>query len=343
MLHIEELVSTPHCCVTGAGVVLQGMQEAEKRSQTQLEALQAERQSTAERLHAAQSESQAIAAQVQKLQADKQAATQEVQTMREEVQTVHQRLQATDADKAAAAKQLQESRLALQKERAEWQQQREEWEAERKAKAEREKQLQHDMAAMQAMLEEYKAVLQSSTRVEHGRTEAGTASMSQAQASGQLREKLERPSTAVPLTPGNTHDASSSEDTARPRLPQQQTPAAAGLSSGVAKRAIANKALSPDVDAGTPVQTVLELFGSASGTVCKFQGSLGSQSRCGVQAGLRSSSSMPLKAAWSCMPKCISLSRCVWVLCVCVCGRNVTALTETSWSSKAQLCLCCWP
>ena len=244
--------------------MLQGKQEAEKKSRTQLEALRAEKKSTAERLQAVQSESQAVAAQVQTLQADKQAADQQVQTMREEVRTVQQQLQAIDADKAAAAEQLQASRLALQNERAEWEQQRQEWEAERGAKAEKEKQLQHDMAAMQAMLEEYKAVLQSGKSAEEDRAEAGTASMSQGQASEQLRERLERPSTAVPLTPGTAHDGSSSDDTAQPRMSRQRTPAASAL-GGEAARAFAKKAQSPSVDACTPAQTVLE-FGSASGT-----------------------------------------------------------------------------
>ena len=247
------------------GTTLQGMQEAEKKSQSQLEALQAERQSTAERLKAVQSESKAVAAQVETLQADKQAAAQQVESMREEVRTVQQRLQATDADKAAAAEQLHASKLALQQERAEWEQQRQEWEAERSAKAERERQLQHDMAAMHAMLEEYKAVLQSGRRAEQDRAEAGTASMSKGQASEQLWQKLERPATAVPLTPGNVHDGSSSDDTAQPRISQQQTPAAAALSAETAKRAFAKKGQSPGMDACTPARTVLE-FGSASGT-----------------------------------------------------------------------------
>ena len=246
--------------------MLQGMQEAEKKSQSQLEALEAEKQSTAERLQAVQSESQAVAAQVQTLQADKQAAAQQVQSMREEVRTVQQRLQAIDADKAAAAEQLQASRLALQKERAEWEQQRQEWAAERSAKAERERQLQHDMAAMQAMLDEYKAVLQSGRRAEQDRAEACTVSMSKGQASEQLREKLERPSTAVPLTPGTAHDGSSSDDTAPPRTSLQQTPAAAALSGETAKTAFAKKGQSPGVDACTPARTVLE-FGSASGAI----------------------------------------------------------------------------
>ena len=241
------------------------MQEAEKKSRSQLAALQAEKQSTAERLKAVQSESKAVAAQVETLQADKQAAAQQVQTMREEVRTVQQRLQAIDADKAAAAEQLQASRLALQKEHAEWEQQRQEWEAERSAKAERERQLQHDMTAMQAMLEEYKTELQLGRRAEEDRAEAGTGSMSKRQASEQMREKLERPATAVPLTPGNAHDGSSSDDTPRPRMSQRQTSAAAALSGETAKNAFAKKGQSPDVDACTPARTVLE-FGSASGT-----------------------------------------------------------------------------
>ena len=247
--------------------MLQGMQDAEKKSQGQLEALRAEKQSTADRLQAIQSESQAVAAQVQTLQADKQAAAQQVQSMHEEVRTVQQRLQAIDADKAAAAEQLRASRLALQKERAEWEKQRQEWEAERSAKAEKERQLQHDMAAMQAMLDEYKhmsAVSQSGRRAEQDKVQAGTDLMSQGQASEQLREKLERPSTAVPLTPGNAHDGSSSDDTAQPRVSQQQTPAAAALSGETAKRVFAKKGQSPGVDACTPARTVLE-FGSASG------------------------------------------------------------------------------
>lgn len=239
------------------------MQEAEKKSQSQLEALRAEKHSTTERLQAVQSESQAVAAQLQTLQLDKQAASQQVQSMREEVQTVQQRLQAIDADKAAAAQQLHASRLALQRERAEWEQQRQEWEAERGAKAERERQLQQDMAAMHAMLEEYKFLLQSGKKAEQDRSraEAGTASMSK----GQVLGKLERPSTAVPLTPGNAHDGSSSDDTAQPTVSQQETPAAAGLTGEAVKRALAAKMLSPGVDACTPARTVLE-FGSASGT-----------------------------------------------------------------------------
>lgn len=248
--------------LTGASM-LQGMQEAEKRSQAQLDALRADKRSSEEQLQAAQAKSQAIAAQVQTLHADKQAAAQEVQTMREEVQTAQQQLQ---ADKAAAAKLLHDSRLALEKERAEWQQQKEEWEAERSAKVSRERQLQQEMAAMQAMIEEYKTAMQSGgSSAKQGSTEAGTGSMSKAQASGQLREQLDRPSTAVPLTPGNAHDASSSEDTAQPRMPTQQTPAAAALSVKSGHRKTAQKGQSPGVDACTPARTILE-FGSASGT-----------------------------------------------------------------------------
>lgn len=243
--------------------MLQGMQEAEKRTQTQLEGLRAEKQSTAEQLQAAQSKSQAIAAQVQTLQADKQAAAQQVQTMRKEVQTAQQQLQ---ADKATAAKLVHKSRLELQQQRAEWQQQKEEWEAERSAKVSRERQLQQDLAAVQAILEEYKAALQSGgNTAKQDSTEAGMGSMSKAQASEQLREKLDRPSTAVPLTPENAHDASSSEDTAQPRMPTQQTPAAAALSVKSGHRTTAQKGQSPGVDACTPARTILE-FGSASGT-----------------------------------------------------------------------------
>ena len=301
--------------------MLQGMLEAEKKSQTQLEALRAEKQSTAERLQAVQSESQTVAAQVQTLQADKQAAAQQVKTMREEVRTVQQQLQAIDADKAAAAEQLRSSRLALQKERAEWEQQRREWEAERSAKAEREKQLQHDMAAMQAMLEEYKAVLQSGKRGEQDRAEAGKASKSKGQASEQLREKLERPSTAIPLTPGAAHDGSSSDDTAQPRMSEQQTPAAAALGGETAKRAFAKKGQSPSVEASTPARTVLE-FGSVSGTTtAKYRAACADLAHCALQKLLK----VPrLHSTQSCMVVAFNLPallpRCVWArACVCVC------------------------
>jgi len=96
--------------------------------------------------------------------ADKQAATQELHTMQGEMQAVKQRLDASDADKAAAAKQLADSKAAHEEERARWQQQQEQWHAERAAKSGKEDQLQRDMAAMQAMLAEYKAALASAAQ-----------------------------------------------------------------------------------------------------------------------------------------------------------------------------------
>ena len=309
--------------------MLQGMQDAEKKSQGQLEALRAEKQSTADRLQAIQSESQAVAAQVQTLQADKQAAAQQVQSMREEVLTVQQRLQAIDADKAAAAEQLQASRLALQKERAEWEQQRQEWEAERSAKAEKERQLQHDMAAMQAMLDEYKhmsAVSQSGRRAEQDKVQAGTDLMSQGQASEQLRGKLERPSTAVPLTAGNAHDGSSSDDTAQPRVSQQQTPAAAALSGETAK-----KGQSPGVDACTPARTVLE-FGSASGaTIARLP--LFVRLVVNGQLFLRAPGCMPHKAACSSHMKLHLLQ----LRCVCVCASASASADVAKASSYVSI------
>ncbi len=134
------------------------MQEAEKKSQAQLQALQAEKQAAAEQLKAAQTNVVTAKQQLHTLSADKQAAIQELHAMQGEMQAVKQRLDASDADKAAAAKQLADSKAAHKEERARWQQQQAQWQAERAAKSEKEEQLQRDMAAMQAMLAEYKAL-----------------------------------------------------------------------------------------------------------------------------------------------------------------------------------------
>ncbi len=150
------------------------MQEAEKKAQAQLQILQAEKQASAEQLKAAQSDIQSTTQQLHSLHADKQAAHEQLQSVQGDMQAVKQRLDRLDADKQAAAKQLQESKAAHEQERACWQQQQQQWEAERGAKAEREEQLQRDMAAMQATLAEYKAALAAAQTADKGRGNAMT-------------------------------------------------------------------------------------------------------------------------------------------------------------------------
>ena len=243
---------------------LQGMQEAEKKTQAQLEAMKAERQRAVEQLRAAHSERHIATAQ---LEEDRQAASQKMQTMQEEVQTAQQRLQAVSSDCETAAKQLQNSRLAYEKERADWQQQREEWEAERSAKAEREQQLQRDMAAMQAMLEQYKAALQSGTPTQN-RAEAANVSMSKGEASGQLLERSKGSSEGVPaaaallLTPHTPRTANGeSDDVAQPT---QQVRAASRVAGQEPKNSAASMKGPSSLDACTPAPRMSE-FEAASG------------------------------------------------------------------------------
>ena len=68
------------------------MQEAEKKSQAQLQALRAEKQAAAEQLKAAQTDMVTAKQQLHTLSADKQATSQELHTLHGEMQAIKQRL-----------------------------------------------------------------------------------------------------------------------------------------------------------------------------------------------------------------------------------------------------------
>ena len=155
----------------------QGVQEAEQKSQAELKALQVQRDAAGKRLDRAQSEIDQVKHQLCIVSDGKRAATSQLQSMQGDMQAVKQRLDALDSDKQAAAKQLADSKAAHEEERARWQQQQQQWEAERAAKAEREQQLQRDMADMQATLAEYKAALAAAQSVEKKAAVAGDRKM----------------------------------------------------------------------------------------------------------------------------------------------------------------------
>ncbi|DBA72580.1 TPA: hypothetical protein ACH3X2_010333 [Trebouxia sp. C0005] len=212
-----------------------GMQEAENKSQAQLQALRAEKQAAAEQLKAAQSDMATAKQRLHTVSADKQAATQELHTVQVQMQAVKQRLAASDADKAAAAEQLADSKAAHEEERARWQQQQKQWQAERAAKSEKEEQLQRDMAAMQAMLAEYKAALA-----------AAQAADKQASLEGITRSTGARAVPMTPHTPGHMEGADEAQGGVDRGLPAC-TPAKTVLEFDAASESAARAANSKQV------------------------------------------------------------------------------------------------
>ncbi|DBA82604.1 hypothetical protein WJX77_003635 [Trebouxia sp. C0004] len=214
-----------------------GMQEAEKKSEAQLQVLQAEKQAAAEQLKAAQTDMVAAKQQLHTLSADKQAATQELHTMQGELQAVKQRLDASDADKAAVAKLLADSTAAHKEERACWLQHQEQWQAERAAKLEKEEEVQRDMAAMQAMLTEYKAALAAAQTADQKAVVEGISRCTGV--------------TAVPMTPhtpGHEGGADEAQEELGQGLPAC-TPAKTVLEFGAASESAARAANAKQIKA----------------------------------------------------------------------------------------------
>ena len=93
----------------------QGAQEAEKKSQAEIQALKLDKQAAAEQLKKAQADMEEV---TKKLYTDQQAADEQLRVMQTSVLAVTERLDKLEADRAAAAKELAESKTSHDQERA---------------------------------------------------------------------------------------------------------------------------------------------------------------------------------------------------------------------------------